>query len=64
MADSVRAETEKRLKDLVAARDNAVSRLEQLRQSTQQSWSQLLADTDTAFQELADRFHGFVEEQR
>lgn len=61
VAANVRQETEQRLSDLVAARDRALTRLEQLKQSTQQSWAEVLSHTDAAFQELADRFHSFAE---
>ncbi|MEB3322289.1 MAG: hypothetical protein VKI81_05650 [Synechococcaceae cyanobacterium] len=57
---NVRRESYRQLEDLIAARDAASARLEKLVDSTQETWSDVLQQTDSAFQALADRFHGFV----
>ncbi len=63
VADEVRNRTQNQLDELQSARDAAMSRLEELKQGTQETWSGLLAKTDEAFQSMSDRFHSFVNSQ-
>ncbi len=63
VADEVRNRTQSRMDELRAARDAATARLEELKQSTQETWEGLLAQTDEAFQTMSDRFHSFVSSQ-
>ncbi|CAK6690551.1 hypothetical protein [Synechococcus sp. CBW1107] len=60
VAEGVRDETEKRLAELLQARDQARVQLESLQKATQDSWDSLLQQSDTFFQDLAKRFHEFV----
>lgn len=62
-AANVREETEKRVADLTEARDRASEQLVRLQQSTQDTWSSLLQQSDAVFQDLAERFHAFTEGQ-
>ena len=56
----VRSETEKKIDALIAARYQAGSRLEELRTAPRETWEDLLRQSDTTFQTVADQFHSFV----
>lgn len=60
MSADVRIETEKKIDQLITARDQAGSRLEELRTATRETWEDLLRQSDTTFQAIADQFHSFV----
>jgi DNA anti-recombination protein RmuC len=62
LADDARQETQKRLDSVVEARNQGVEQLRQLRDATQDNFERLLKESDTAFQKLADQFHGLVED--
>lgn len=61
LADDARLEAQKRLDNVVQARDQGVDQLKRLRDATQENYERLLKESDTAFQQLADQFHGLVE---
>ncbi len=61
LTDEARQEGQKRLDQLVQARDQGIAQLKQLQEATQTNWDNLLQQTDAAFQNLADRFHALVE---
>jgi glycyl-tRNA synthetase beta subunit len=54
-------EAEKRVIELTEARDQAFTQVESLQRATQENWDTLLIQTDHLFQDLANRFHEFVE---
>ena len=62
LADDARQEAQKRLDSVVEARNQGVEQLRQLRDATQDNFERLLKESDTAFQKLADQFHGLVED--
>jgi len=61
VSSEVRVETEKRVIELTDARDQAYAQVERLQRATQENWDTLLMQTDHLFQDLATRFHEFVE---
>ncbi|TVS01462.1 MAG: hypothetical protein EA413_13930 [Cyanobium sp. PLM2.Bin73] len=61
LTDDARQETQKRVDQLVQARDQGLEQLQQLRQASQNNWESLLQQSDATFQKLADRFHDLVE---
>lgn len=61
VSSELRSESEQKISDLTAARDQAVTQVHNLQQATQDNWEALLKQTDQLFQGLADRFHGFVD---
>lgn len=61
LTDEARKEAQKRLDQLVQARDQGMEQLTRLREATQSNWESLLQQSDTTFQALADRFHNLVE---
>ncbi len=61
LGDDARLVAQKRLDDLVQARDQAVDQLSQLRQATQDNVENLLKQSDATFQNLAETFHDLVE---
>lgn len=62
-AATMRNETEKRVADLTEARDQASEQLVRLQNSTQETWASILQQSDELFQDLAERFHFFVDAQ-
>lgn len=63
VTSSLRSETEKRLLDLTEARDRAIKHLDQLQQSTHETWASILQQSDEVFQDLAERFHAMAQDQ-
>jgi hypothetical protein len=61
VSSELRFETEKRVIELTDARNQAFAQVERLKLATQENWDTLLMQTDHLFQDLATRFHGFVE---
>lgn len=61
VSSELRVETEKRVIELSEARDQAFTQVESLRRATQENWETLLMQTDHLLQDLATRFHEFVE---
>ena len=61
LTDEARQEAQKRLDQLMQARDQGMEQLQDLRQATQSNWETLLQQSDATFQNLADRFHKLVE---
>lgn len=62
-AATMRNETEKRVAELTEARDQASEQLVRLQNSTQETWASILQQSDELFQDLAERFHSFVDAQ-
>ncbi|EAQ74779.1 hypothetical protein [Synechococcus sp. WH 5701] len=62
VSSELRVETEKRVIELTEARDQAFAQVESLRRATQENWETLLIQTDHLLQDLATRFHEFVEQ--
>lgn len=63
VAENLGSETERKLNALKEARQTALSRLDDLRQGTQDNWAGLLEQADQALQSMSDRFHAFVNSQ-
>ncbi len=61
VSSELRVATEKRVIELTEARDQAFAQVESLRRATQENWETLLMQTDHLLQDLATRFHEFVE---
>ncbi|MFO7629560.1 MAG: hypothetical protein R6W06_08620 [Prochlorococcaceae cyanobacterium] len=61
VSSELRFETEKRVIELTDARNQAFAQVESLKRATQENWDTLLMQTDHLFQDLATRFHEFVE---
>jgi len=61
VSSELRVETEKRVIELTDARDQAFAQVERLKRATEENWDTLLMQTDHLFQDLATRFHEFVE---
>ncbi len=61
VSSELRVETEKRVIELTDARDQAFAQVESLKRATHENWHTLLMQTDHLFQDLATRFHEFVE---
>jgi hypothetical protein len=61
LTDEARQEAQKRMDQLVQARDQGMEQLRHLRRATQGNWGTLLQQSDATFQNLADHFHYLVE---
>lgn len=61
LSSDLRVKTEKRVLELTNARDQALDQVNTLKRATQGNWETLLVQTDHLFQNLATRFHEFVE---
>jgi vacuolar-type H+-ATPase subunit H len=61
LTDEARQEAQKRLDQLVQARDQGMEQLQHLRQATRSNWETLLQQSDATFQNMADRFHNLLE---
>lgn len=61
LSSDLRVKTEKRVLELTNARDQALDQVNTLKRATQENWETLLVQTDHLFQNLATRFHEFVE---
>lgn len=61
LSSELRVKTEKRVLELTNARDQALAQVDSLKRATQENWETLLVQTDHLFQNLANRFHEFVE---
>lgn len=61
LSAELRLKTEKRVLELTNARDQAFDQVNILKRATQENWETLLVQTDHLFQNLATRFHEFVE---
>ena len=61
LTDEARQEAQKRLDQLVQARDQGMEQLQHLRQATRSNWETLLQQSDATVQNLADRFRNLVE---
>jgi glycyl-tRNA synthetase beta subunit len=61
VSSELRVATENRVIELTEARDQAFAQVESLRRATQENWETLLMQTDHLLQDLATRFHEFVE---
>lgn len=61
VSSELRFETEKRLIEMTDAQNQAFAQVESLKRATQEKWDMLLIQTDHLLQDLATRFHEFVE---
>ncbi|MEO1004183.1 MAG: hypothetical protein AAFX65_13885 [Cyanobacteria bacterium J06638_7] len=61
LTEDARQEIEKRVDQLLQARDQGMEQLQRLQEATQDNWQQLLEQSDATFGSLADRFHALVE---
>jgi glycyl-tRNA synthetase beta subunit len=61
VSSELRVEAQKRVIALTDARDQALTQVESLKRASQENWHALLMQTDHLFQDLATRFHDFVE---
>ena len=61
VSSELRVETGNRVIELTNARDQALAQVENLKWASQENWHALLMQTDHLFQDLATRFHEFVE---
>ncbi len=62
-ADAVRDETQRQIQNLTAARDEAVSQLDQLQEVTEENSDMLRKQTEELLQELSERFEALQSRQ-